>query len=174
MGKLPRFENGNLQCLYVGVSKRHFAELTGSWRIELSTGREIELDEIRQYRTYAGLLEGLVGNVDENIEYALELANDAFPEEEAPPALIPPTVLHGHMRTRSANGEELESPWWSLPEIATIARFNSSEPAKDQKQHASSLVLVWFQSQWGIPSDPALIAKIKELDWDALAWDWMY
>lgn len=110
---------------------------------------------------------------DGDANAAMEAAKTELPREKTAPLLIQPTVLHGLLRHKDTTPEDPGQLWWALPEITTIARFDSHAPARGQDCYASSLVLVWFQTHWGAPVDPALLAKIKAVDWNVAAWDWI-
>ena len=36
----------------------------------------------------------------------------------------------------------------------------------------SSAVLVWFQDDWGLPTDEAVLASLRAVRWRDVAWDW--
>jgi hypothetical protein len=39
-------------------------------------------------------------------------------------------------------------------------------------QDGSSLVIIWFQNDFALPIDPAVVEQIKAIDWDSAAYDW--
>lgn len=60
----------------------------------------------------------------------------------------------------------------ALPPISCAAIFDSVPTSRDDGCNSSALI-VWFQSDWGLPSGD-IQRKIGELDWDEIARDWMW
>ena len=58
----------------------------------------------------------------------------------------------------------------TLPRIECIGVFNSGEPARGENYCFSSLIVVWFQNQFGI--DQSILEKIRLIDWDKYATNW--
>ena len=62
-------------------------------------------------------------------------------------------------------------PEW-LPQIECVGTFRSIRPARDTTKDASSLVIVWYQDDFGL--DPHAIERLRVVDWDQHATDWEY
>ncbi len=144
-------------------------------KLTLTTGREVILTRLRQQHTYDGLLEGLPNSEmnDREIEATLADAR-SWCLEGAQPLLIPPERrdflrVPGDM---SSSRSRRRTPEW-LPMVSSIGTFRSS-PARDPAMHASTLTVAWFQSEFGLPIGPNVIAALAALDWDAHAsdFDW--
>ncbi len=172
MKKRPAAQARHYYRLYVGSSTNHPAELMGGWNLALETGRKIHLESIKQFRTYAGLFEGVPKDIDFFVDSWMNRAKEEFSVAETAPVLIEPTIFYGYMRSDHTGTGPGKTAWRALPEITTMACFDSYDTARDHKHFFSSMVMVWFQSHWGIPTDPVLITKIKFVDWKDLAWDW--
>ncbi|GAA3392727.1 hypothetical protein [Streptomyces roseoviridis] len=137
-------------------------------RIALSSGRSIELTELRMSSTYGGMLEGYpCARVnDMKVRGLRRQAADAFPA--APVHLIPP------VRTYPDTTAGPFGPVEVLPSVACIGTFRSAAvaPALDPVLHGSALTVVWFQPHVDVPSgedaDPGLLG----IPWEDLARDY--
>ncbi len=134
--------------------------------IELQSGRSIRLQSLRQWETYAGLLEGLpTEQLNQGIvERILTDERERSPLGE--PYLIPPR------QTPIDHADEY--PFGTpaaLPEISCVANFESPEPARDPLQDYSVLTVIWFQDDFAFPIDPQVLEQIRALDWEQLAQD---
>jgi len=147
-------------------------------RIQLNSGRVVQLEELNQRFTYEGLQGGVPTSKmnQEIIERALNRAVSPFLKEG--PLLIQPVEV-----AIEASDLELESPKWKwkredsgeparIPDILCEGRFESSSPVHDTSQDGSSLVIVWFQNAFALPIDPEIVEQIKAIDWESAAHDW--
>lgn len=135
-------------------------------KIVLASGREISLSNLRQGKTYAGMLNGFFDarvaqyEIEQLIDEARELS-----VEGCEPFLIQP-VLNV---TQLPSGRTQEK----LPPIACIARFSSNELKRPDSEPYSSLVFAWFQDKFAMPIDAEVLDEIKAVDWERHAKDWM-
>lgn len=147
-------------------------------RIQLVSGRVVQLEELNQRFTYEGLQGGVPTRKmnQEIIERAIARAVSPFLKEG--PLVIQPVEV-----AVEVSEQEMESPRWKwkredsgdparIPDILCEGRFESSSPVRDTSQDGSSLVIVWFQSAFALPIDPAIVEQIKAVDWDSAAHDW--
>ena len=147
-------------------------------RIELVGGRVVQLEELHQRFTYEGLQGGYPTTQmnQEIIARALERTVSPFLKEGA--LLIQPVEV-----AVDISELDLDPTKWKrrcadfgdpafIPDILVEARFGSSSPVHDTSQDGSSLVIVWFQKDFALPIDPAVVEQIKAIDWDSLAHDW--
>lgn len=147
-------------------------------RIQLVSGRVVQLEELNQRFTYEGLQGGVPTTKmnQEIIERAVSRAVSPFLKEG--PLVIQPVEV-----AIEVSDQELESPRWKwkrqdsgdparIPDILCEGRFESSSPIHDPSQDGSSLVIVWFQNEFALPIDPAVMEQIKAIDWDSAAHDW--
>ncbi|MGO9107960.1 MAG: hypothetical protein ACLP9L_01895 [Thermoguttaceae bacterium] len=146
-----------------------------SVRITLSCGRRIHLEELCQYQTYCGLLEGLPTKRlnRELVSSAQEHAKKKLWSPGTPFLIQPvetPLEVPEEMRFRH------EEDWQpaKIPEIACLAEFTSYRPAKNPEEHLSYLSVVWFQNAFALPIDPSVEEQIRSIDWNAVATDASY
>ncbi|MFD7816142.1 hypothetical protein ACFV6E_24925 [Streptomyces sp. NPDC059785] len=138
-------------------------------RIVLTSGRTVELSELRLSSTYGGMLEGYPCKVvnDMKVSGFLRTAERAFPT--TPVYLVPPTREYPD-ETGGAFG-----PVEVLPAVACIGAFRSAvvAPDHDPVLYRSALTVVWFQSTSHVPSDdPDDPHGLRDLPWDELAQDY--
>jgi hypothetical protein len=136
-------------------------------RVVLSSGRTIDLSELRLSSTYGGMPEGYPCKpVNElKIKGLLHTAERAFPS--APVHLVPPPREYPDQYAGSFGPVEV------LPAVACVGTFRSTalDPAHDPVLYRSSLNVIWFQHTthvpWGCDAEPALL----DLPWEQLARD---
>ncbi|MFJ4848643.1 MULTISPECIES: hypothetical protein [unclassified Streptomyces] len=136
-------------------------------RLILSSGRSIDLSELRISATYDGLLEGQPSQHvnDFIVSSRLRVAKEACPGR--PVHLITPE------RTYPDTPVHLRHPLERLPAVVCIGAFDSSEidPAHDNGWYSSALTVVWFQDTTEIPSGKNAHPQLLRLPWDELAED---
>ncbi|MDD5227554.1 MAG: hypothetical protein PHN45_11160 [Methylococcales bacterium] len=144
------------------------------YQITLNSGRDIYLDQLYQYRTYAGLSVGYPtpSHNEKVIQRALEYTKEKLWCQWGKPFLLIPTQtpidLSDAERDRYLTyTSEMPS---KLPEVVCLANFESFEPARDKAAMGSTLGIVWFQDGFGLPSDE-IVEQIKSIDWDSSAFD---
>jgi len=144
-------------------------------KITLHSGRIISLRELNQWPTYRGMLEG-VPDYDEQLpereRRRLEKAGGCpvvvvdcrpvpLPEDiQLPPATREKMVIPSGQKTPCTLGP-----------VTCFARFRSNQPVQDDDCFFSELALLWFQQSYAMPIEPAILDKIKAVDWDAHARD---
>ena len=139
--------------------------------ITLKSGRQIDLRELRQAATNEGWLAGYPNAADNQRELerlAREHRDNPYP---GPPYLIEPVATPG-------DGLGFVNPRRGapsyLPAVTCVARFTSSQPARDELAHFSGLIVIWFQSEFALPIDPLIRTAIEQMDWNHLAADLTY
>jgi len=60
----------------------------------------------------------------------------------------------------------------ALPRMTCIGDFMSDVLPGDTESIASSLVIIWFQSDFAPPLEPFVRSQLAAMDWDANAWGW--
>lgn len=135
--------------------------------VGLVDGRQIHLDQIFQYHTYSGLLEGqpdpeLNGKL---IARAVEYCSSRLFSPTRPFVVPPPRISLG-----SHNGKSEER----IPYIACLGHFTSYAPARDPHHDGSSLSVVWFQEHYAPPIDAVTLDQLKAVNWRDLAEDWSF
>ncbi|MEU0938601.1 hypothetical protein [Embleya sp. NPDC005971] len=136
--------------------------------IALSSGRSIELTELRMSTTYGGMLEGYPCQRinDMKVSGLLRQAEHAF--SFAPVHLVPPSREYPD-RTAGAFG-----PVEVLPSVACIGVFGSTvvDPELDAVLHRSALVVAWFQATTDVLSGEDADPGLRNIRWDELAQDY--
>jgi hypothetical protein len=133
-------------------------------QITLADGRPVVLQELRQFLTYEGLLEGaptpemnahhVQGVVAQQLRTALGGAVHLIEPAETP------LEDHGHFKKVRAR----------IPSITCVGRFLSYQPARVE-MCASQLVIIWFQDSFAPPIADAALVAIRETPWHQLAHD---
>ena len=148
----------------------------------LHSGREITLDKLTQSRVYAGLLEGTPSkrSNDQSIRWHLDQI-ESESSTLGKPYLIDPERrdyfrergdMQSTIERQSARPEKLRHvPEW-LPQIVCVGDFRSIQPARDQTKDASSLIIVWYQDDFGM--DSQAVDRLRAVDWNRYATDWEY
>lgn len=124
-------------------------------KLTLPGGREIKLVQLDQLLTYYVHLLGTPNaqinaiHVQDALERARKLCGLGVE-----PVLVPPRA----------------GDW--LPKVTSIAMFDSGALTKPGSDSFSSAVVLWYQDEFGIPTDPAVLNVFGTLDWEAVAVDW--
>lgn len=140
--------------------------------IVLDSGITIYLDCLFQYRTYAGRMEGLPNRlkngllIDRVLRYAEEKLWQGGKPHLRAPREIPVPIPEGHWFRLDGVSEFVK-----IPPVASLATFEALMPAHDPDADCSSLKVVWFQDEYGLPVAAALLRQFQTLDWRALATD---
>ncbi|MFE0173192.1 hypothetical protein ACFWZ2_12795 [Streptomyces sp. NPDC059002] len=135
--------------------------------IALSSGRSIELTELRMSSTYGGMLEGYPCKPinDMKVTGLRRKAEQEFPS--LPVHLVPPSREYPD-QTPGAFG-----PVEVLPPVACTGLFRSTAvaPELDPVLHRSALVVVWFQPVADVPSGEDADPALRSIRWDELSQD---
>ncbi|MGV9890153.1 hypothetical protein [Streptomyces sp. NPDC003395] len=137
-------------------------------RIVLSSGRSIELTELRLSSTYGGMLEGYPCRRVNDLKVSVlrRTAERAFPA--TPVHLIAPAREYPDRPAGPFGPVEV------LPSVACIGAFRSSAiaPDHDPVLYRSSLTVVWLQPTLDAPSDGHADPALRDLPWEELARDY--
>lgn len=124
--------------------------------ITLCGGGTISCKSIRQWRTYAGLLEGLPTRQmnERDIERLLKEERERG-WWAGEPYLVPPVVrpIEYHRKYPFGDPE-------ALPDVTCVARYVS---------YPAELTVVWFQSEFAFPINPQVLEHLQGIDWGRLA-----
>jgi hypothetical protein len=134
--------------------------------IELNSGQTIYLKEINQSFTYEGLLEGLPTTEmnRRKIDMAVKRAETLW---SCGAYLIEPKETRIKFYRKYPFGTPA-----SIPGIMCLARFQSESTARDVLKDYSALAVVWFQNQFALPIEKSVIARIQEIAWGEVAFDY--
>lgn len=147
--------------------------LASRYCLALADGRTIELAAFYQELTYLNLLSGYPTrsiNTDllrSHVRVATEQQHRLVVPLDA--VLLDPTVTQLPFPPRPI-GESLD-PYESLPPILSVAVFDSD--AVGATEACSSVLVVWYQDNWGLPSAP-VVAQLRKLNWVDCASDWTW
>jgi hypothetical protein len=145
--------------------------MTSRGELTLRSGRIVRVQELRQWRFYEGLLEGLP-TVEMN-RRGLEriLADERGKFYGADPLVLPPKetpIAH--------DGPYRLGVPASLPGIVCVARLDSPYAARDKSGDFffSGLGVIWFQSDFALPIESGILEQLQSIDWDRYAVDMEY
>jgi hypothetical protein len=144
------------------------------WKFRLAGGREVFLTLIQQHRTYGGMLCGLPRDPERTVVRAIEEAQVWDGRFHGPPVVIPATIVRG---TKLEPDNFRHTPlamleWSMLPQVTTFGEFKSLTTARDISEVYSSVLVVWWQTQFGISPDADLLDRLRSIDWVKHAKDW--
>jgi hypothetical protein len=138
-----------------------------SSNVRLESGRMIFLQELHQISIYEGVLEGHPTH-DDNQRFIAEALATAASRFGLPVELIPPVEQPVVDAVPSARRQPAR-----IPRIACAARFMSFECARDPSKDASTLAVLWFQEEFGLPG-AAPFDHVQKLDWNTKATDFIW
>ncbi|MCX2185102.1 hypothetical protein KV205_32020 [Streptomyces sp. SKN60] len=135
-------------------------------RIVLTSGRSIELTELRMSETYGGMLEGYPCKRvnDRRVDWFQRLAERAY--SSLPVHLVEPSREYPD----DSVGGGAFGPVEVLPGVACIGVFDSA--ALDRAMDGSSLVVVWFQPEPVVPAGEDADLALRGIRWEELAQDY--
>ncbi|MFD8309424.1 hypothetical protein ACFV29_45040 [Streptomyces sp. NPDC059690] len=137
-------------------------------RVILTSGRSVDLTELRLSSTYGGLLEGYPCKPvnDMRVKSLLHTAERAFPT--GPIHFVAPPREYPDQYAGAFGPVEI------LPPVACVGSFRSGpvDPAHDPVLYRSWLTVVWFQPTTQVPYECEAAAELRELDWTELARDY--
>lgn len=136
-------------------------------RIVLTSGRSIDLSELRLSSTYGGMLEGypckLVNEM--KIQGLLRSAAREFPS--SPVHLVPPPREYPDQYAGGFGPVEV------MPSVACVGSFRSHalNPSHDPVLYRSALTVIWFQPTTQVPSGCDAEDGLRDVAWEELAKD---
>lgn len=131
--------------------------------VKLHSGRAIYLRELHQVSVYEGVLEGYPTR-DGNTRLVASLVSRLTERFDMHPLVVEPDE---HLLDRPQTPRGIAA---KIPHVGSAGRFESLHPARDASTHASTLLVLWFQDEFGLP-DARSLEKLRGLDWDAHALD---
>ena len=144
------------------------------WEFRLSGGREVFLTRIQQHWTYGGMLCGLPFDPEMSVVRAIAEAQKWDGRFHGVPVVIPATIVSGTLPAdKNPRFAQFGPTAWSmLPQVTTFAIFQSLETARNHSEVYSSVLIVWWQTQFGIPRETDLLDRLRSIDWVKHAKDW--
>jgi hypothetical protein len=135
--------------------------------VTLTSGRTVEISELRLTSTYGGMLEGYPFKRwnDGIVDGLARRTAAAFPN--TPTHLVTPHRDHPDLPARGFGPVEL------LPAVTCVGFFRSSavDPALDPVLHRSALAVAWFQATPDIPSGHTADPALRAIPWEEAAQD---
>ncbi len=159
----------------MSLMTRNRIEPYGGYRLQLRSGRVIELQGLQQLRTYRTPLPGLPEREFNRrlIQAHLSMARRwgvAHCGFHLGPILIPPVAYTRRDETsgrllKAANDRVCEF----MPSVLTVALFDSG--SMEAFNNYSSALFLWYQDRWGLP--PTRIQNaLGRTEWEAHAMNW--
>ncbi|MFE5815851.1 hypothetical protein [Streptomyces sp. NPDC056479] len=137
-------------------------------RVVLTSGRSLDLAELRFSSTYGGMLEGYPCKLvnDMKISSLLRAAEGDHPS--TPVHLVAPPREYPDQYAGAFGPVEV------LPRVACVGTFHSTalDPGRDPVLHRSTLTIIWFQPTTRVPADCDAEDALREVDWEGLARDY--
>ncbi len=137
-------------------------------RVVLTSGRSLDLSELRLSSTYGGMLEGYPCKpVNEaKIKGLLRAAERTLPT--TPVHLVPPPREYPDQYAGGLGPVEI------LPSVACVGSFRSMalHPDHDPILFRSALTVVWFQPTTQVPSGCDAETALRDIAWEELARDY--
>lgn len=140
--------------------------MPGHSRITLHSGREIELHQLKQSRTYAGVLEGVPTK-----QFNKRLLNELRKASERNARLTPVVLLTPKETPIGVGGPHPDGKPYRLPFVTCVARFRSEPFADLEPLGFSELIVIWVQDDFAMPIEPAALRQIMEIEWEGVAKD---
>lgn len=160
----PRIDHGVISC--------HPVSGPVTLEFTLPTGRLIRLDSLYQYNVYGGMFCGMPNDPRWHFIEAVNVAKQHFPNHEMMPVMLEPVFHVGQVLRKQHDHTEFRVHWLKLPEVCTVAVFDSNEPARNDYEVYSSVLAIWFQDHYGLPDDARTLEQLGNLDWEKNGHDW--
>ncbi len=149
------------------------ALLDWKYGLSLKSGRSANLTALMQLQTYELLLTGFPDRSlnQRLVEHHLSLAkkwSGSLSPLDLKPVLIPPPISACTHPPESV-AIDLRGPCEVMPRIVSIGLFDSD--GIDIRHMCSSVLLVWYQDWWGLPTWK-VHHELSKLDWEAHACGW--
>jgi hypothetical protein len=139
-------------------------------RVILTSGRSLDLSELRLSSTYGGMLEGYPCRPvnDMRIKGLVRAAEHAHPS--VPVHLVPPPREYPDQYAGASGPVEV------LPAVACVGAFHSTALGRDHDPalRRSALTIIWFQPTARVPYGYDAEEELRGVDWDGLARDYEF
>lgn len=134
--------------------------------LTLNSGQQIRLNQLLQYRTYAGMLLGLPNPMANEMIISSALKRAKELRVGGKPYLIQPRVMAFaewwlvRYGKRVENTDEPLPECAALPAITCIAEFEAVDKL-------SALTVVWYQNEFAPPIAAEIMSRIVAVQWDS-------
>jgi hypothetical protein len=164
--------NGRVQSAEIGYKRTHGVSRTKvKNELRLKSGRAIFLRNLVQSGTYDGLLNGLPTK-EKNQKLISRLMHEHLNERyQRPPYVIKPEERELSLPEGEAYPFGVPA---ALPPVLCVGRFESVSATLTNHGDASSLVVIWFQNEFGYPPDSGVAAQLESIDWESNAGSFVY
>ncbi|MBV1941004.1 hypothetical protein KUF83_31230 [Streptomyces sp. BV286] len=135
--------------------------------IVLTSGRSIELSDVRLSSTYGGMLEGYPFRRWNDLKLECLLRSVEKDRPSIPVHLVAPVRELPDLLAGGFGPVEL------LPAVTCVGSFTSQpiDPERESVLHHSALTVVWFQATPDIPSGEDADHGLRSVCWDDAARD---
>ncbi|MBS1635182.1 MAG: hypothetical protein JST26_04610 [Bacteroidetes bacterium] len=137
--------------------------------LTIEKNKQVLITGLYQWRTYGGLIDGIPHN-KMNDRILKELPNRA----KKLCTDIPVYIIEPKQTPIPYDGKYPFGVPMSMPSVICVAELSSGQPVRDMDMHGSQLIVAWFQDQYALPIDHAILDKIKEIHWSKFAEDFCY
>ncbi|MFF9142898.1 hypothetical protein ACF09G_35735 [Streptomyces albogriseolus] len=136
-------------------------------RVLLTSGRSVDLTELRLSATYGDVLEGYPCKLLNDLAIAGSLRSAEHIHPGVPVHLIPPPREYPDQFAGGFGPVEV------LPRVTCVGSFRSEalDPGHDRALYRSRLTVVWFQPSPRLPSGCDAETALLDMDWEQLAID---
>lgn len=161
----------------MGLPTRNKVQPYGDFRLQLRSGRVIELQGMQQLRTYRTLLTGMPDRdfnhrlVQSHLNMARRWAVAHCGHHIGP--ILLPSVAYTRRDERSGRllKTDRDRICEFMPSVMTVALFDSDSMTSDHM--CSSALFLWYQDRWGLPSTRIQNA-LGRTEWESHAVDWSW
>ncbi|KMS73642.1 hypothetical protein ACM01_18075 [Streptomyces viridochromogenes] len=141
-------------------------------RVVLTSGRSLDLSELRLSSTYGGMCGGMLEGYpckpvnDLKIRGLVRAAEHAHPS--VPVHLVPPQREYPDQYAGAFGPVEV------LPAVACVGAFHSTALDRDRDPvlSRSALTIIWFQPTARVPYGCDAEEALRDVDWEGLARDY--
>ncbi|MFF4270638.1 hypothetical protein [Streptomyces sp. NPDC001536] len=147
---------------------RHRVPTMSLAHLVLTSGRSVDLSELRFSSTYGGLLEGYPCKPINEMRIKGLLRSAERESPRTPVHLVPPPREYPDQYSGAFGPVEV------LPSVACVGSFHSTamNPAHDPVLYRSGLTVIWFQPTTQVPSGCDAEDTLRDMAWDELAEDY--
>jgi hypothetical protein len=137
--------------------------------IQLANGTEVRWESFEQHDMNAHRLTGGIAHPIFTIQKTIDKLKEKWTWCDGHIAVLEPILFSGRAHLKTGDGMA-NAECATLPPVECVGVLRSAPLHKNDD--ASALVILWYQTEFGI--DQSALDLIKKLDWPALAYSWGY
>ncbi len=173
-----------LPFVHLGVDAHRTRTLTEDWTITLPDGREIDLNNFHQFKTYEGVLAGLPVHPyynEQELSAGIRKATHVLKLDGQKIWIMPPTIQRvtvinrpcAELERRTGHRQPERQEVDFLPPVCSIGLFSSQRFAPEKYVARTEAVAIWYQVAFGIPGSD-IVEKLKEFSWEEYCAEFSY